>query len=227
MYQIQEGNVKRNEYSPIAYTWFRNEDPNANICIMLPGLGYTTQRPLFHYATGLCLEQNIDVLHVNYTYSKNDQFQKLPESEQSRWMYEDMKATVEEVLITDTHYERCFFISKSIGTISMAIEWTKRNFIRTSFGIWLTPLLKQDLVYEALLHSELPSLCVIGDQDHHYLKERVKMLKKNQLISTVTVPNGDHSLEIKGDIAASIDSLKMVMKCVQEFIVEKNLRSER
>ena len=226
MYQIQEGNVKRNAFSLIPYTRFRNQNPNENLCIMLPGLGYNTQRPLFHYATGLCVEQNIDVLHVNYRFAKNDQFKKLPESEQTQWMYEDVKATVEEVL-KGTDYEHCFLLSKSIGSIPMAIEWSKRNFIRNAFGIWLTPLLKQDLVYEALLHTELPSLCVIGDQDHHYIEERVKILKKNELLSTVTVPNSDHSLEIKGDIAASIDALKMVMECVQAFIVENKQRRAR
>ncbi|PLS03100.1 alpha/beta family hydrolase [Neobacillus cucumis] len=219
MYQIHEGQVMRNKYSSIPYKWIQNEYSNRTICIMLPGLGYTTERPLFHYATGLCLERNIDVLHINYTFAKNEQFRKLSKQEQPQWMYEDVKAVVEEVL-KETEYECCILLSKSIGTIPMSMEWSKRYFIRNAIGIWLTPLLKEQSVYEALLHTNLPSLCVIGDQDHHFIEERIHSLKANNLISTVVVPNADHSLEIKEDTIASIDAVKTVMLNAKKFLVK-------
>ena len=177
MYQILEDQVVRNEYSTIPYTWIRREQPNHAICIMLPGLGYSTQRPLFHFATGMCLNHNIDVLHINYHFAKNDQFKMLSKEEQDQWMYEDVKAVVEEVL-KDTVYEQSFLFSKSIGTIPMAMEWAQKNFIKHAIGVWLTPLLKDDHVYQALLNTDRPSLCVIGDQDHHFIEERISSLKK-------------------------------------------------
>ncbi len=184
---------------------------------MLPGLGYTTQRPLFHYATGMCLNNNIDILHVNYQFGKNKHFTSLSQEAQERWMYEDVQAVVEEIL-TDTNYEQCFLLSKSIGTIPMAMEWVHRNFIRHPFGIWLTPLLKENFVFETLLKTEMPSLCIIGDMDHHYIDEKVDSLNHNQLVITVILPGTDHSLEIQGDVSASIDAIKIIMQSVQEFI---------
>lgn len=217
MYQSKEGQVFRDEFSSISYTWIYNDKPNKSICIMLPGLGYTTQRPLFHYATGMCLNNNIDILHVNYQFAKNKHFTSLSQEDQERWMYEDVQAVVEEIL-TDTSYEQCFLLSKSIGTIPMAMEWKHKNFIRHPFGIWLTPLLKEDLVFETLLKTELPSLCIIGDKDHHYIDERVDLLSHNQLVTTVIIPGAEHSLEIQGDVSASIDAIKIIMQSVQEFI---------
>ncbi|WP_066070308.1 alpha/beta family hydrolase [Neobacillus soli] len=219
MYQFTENQVVRNEYSTIPYMWIRSENPNKSICVMLPGLGYSTQRPLFHYATGVCLNNHVDVLHINYDFAKNEHFKKLTRSEQDRWMYEDVKAVVDEVL-KDSTYEQCILLSKSIGTIPMAIEWTEKNFSHNAFGIWLTPLLKDDNVFNTLLNTELPSLCVIGDQDHHFIEERISSFKKNELVSSVLIPNADHGLEIKGDIVASIDAVKEVMASVQEFIVK-------
>jgi len=219
MYQILENQVVRNEHSTIPYTWFRSDQPNQGICIMLPGLGYNTQRPLFHYATGMCLNHNIDVLHINYQFTKNEQFKKLSETDQDQWMYEDVKAVVDEVL-KDTVYEQCFLVSKSIGTIPMAREWTEKNFIKNTIGVWLTPLIKDDNVYQALLNTDLPSLCVIGDHDHHFIKERIYSLKNNELVSTVVIPKADHGLEIKGDILASIEAIKEVIERVQEFVVK-------
>lgn len=217
MYEIIEKQVVRNEYSTIPYTWIRSKSPNRSICIMLPGLGYTTQRPLFHYATSMCIEGNIDVLHINYHFNKNENFLALSRAEQVAWMYEDVKAVVDDVL-KDTDYEQHIWLCKSIGTISMAKEWTQKNFIHHSVGIWLTPLLKDDNVYNALLNTEIPSLCVIGDRDHHFLEERLSSLEKNELVRVVVIPNADHSLEIKGDVTATIDAMKEIINTIQDFI---------
>lgn len=217
MYQIVEKEVVRNEFSTIPYQLLRGGKPNKTICIMLPGLGYTTQRPLFHYATSLCMNNEVDILHINYQFAKNEHFTKLSETEQDRWMYEDVKAVVKEVL-TENHYEQCFLLSKSIGTIPMAMEWKAGNFSNNAFGIWLTPLIRNDNVYQVLLETEKPSLCIIGDHDHHFDAERISSLKNNPLISTIVIPNADHGLEIKGDLFVTLDAIKVIMKSIQDFI---------
>lgn len=212
------GEVVRNEYSTIPYTWIRGQQPSRSICFMLPGLGYTTQRPLFHYATGVCLNQNIDVLHINYQFSQNEFFKKLSEPEQDQWMHDDVKAVVDEVL-KDTVYERVVWLSKSIGSIPMAKEW-KQSSIQKSMGIWLTPLIKIGEVYDALSDTDVPSLCVIGDQDHHYLEDRISSLKNNDQVTTIVIPNADHGLEINGDIPATMDAIKEVTLSIQEFLIK-------
>jgi hypothetical protein len=217
MYELIENEVIRNEYSTIPYLWIRGKKPNKRICIMLPGLGYTTKQPLFHYATNLFADNGMDILHINYRFMENKHFAKLSKIEQEQWMYEDVQAVVNEVLKT-TNYEQCFLLSKSIGTIPMAIEWKQRNFIHNPVGIWLTPLLKEDQVFDTLLKTDIPSICVIGDQDQHYLEERILLLENNSLISTLVIPNANHSLEVNGDILATIEAMKLIMKRINEFI---------
>jgi len=189
---------------------------------MLPGLGYSTERPIFYYATSMCLNHNVDVLHINYTFAKNEHFKKLSDANQEQWMYEDVKAVVEEVL-KDTHYEQWILLSKSIGTVPMALEWAQKKFIPNAIGIWLTPLLKVDSVYHAILETKLPSLCVIGDRDHHFIEERISCLKNNKLVQTVVIPKADHSLEIPGDISATINAAREVLTSIQEFIIGKKI----
>ena len=217
MYQFFEDVVVRNEYSTIPYTWIRSEKSNKSICIMLPGLGYTTQRPLFHYATGVCLNNKVDVLHINYNFGKNEQFRKLTKLEQDQWMYDDVKAVV-DVVLKDASYDQCLVVSKSIGTVPMAMEWTQKDFLQNTVGIWLTPLIKEERVYEALLETDLPSLCVIGDEDHHFIEERLEAFKNNPLVSTVVIPKADHSLEISKDTSASIEAMKVIIEQLQAFI---------
>lgn len=217
MYEIIENDVVRNEYSSIPYLWIRSKKPNTRICIMLPGLGYSTQQPLFHYATNLFADNGVDILHINYNFVKNKQFAMLSKTEQEQWMYEDVKTVVNDIL-KNSNYQQCFVLSKSIGTIPMAMEWMQRNFMQNPVGIWLTPLLKEDLVFKTLLNTDIPSLCVIGDQDQHYIDERISLLEKNKLISTLVFPNANHSIEVNGNILATIEAMKVIMKRIQEFI---------
>lgn len=222
VYQVFESKVVRDESSTIPYTWIRGEQPSKSICIMLPGLGYSTERPIFYYATGMCLNNHVDVLHINYNFAQNEHFKKLAKADQEQWMYEDVKAVAKEVL-NDSRYEQCFLLSKSIGTIPMAMEWTAKNFIHNAIGIWLTPLLKVDAVYSAIVETELPSLCVIGDNDHHFIEERISSFTNNELVNTVVIPNADHSLEIAGDISSTINAAKEVMTCIQEFMLRNKI----
>lgn len=222
MYEFIEGQVVRNEFSTIPYTWIRKKQPAKSICIMMPGLGYTTQRPLFHYATGVCLDQNVDVLHIDYQFAKNDHFKKLPESEQEKWMYDDVCGVADEVL-KDNSYDQFIVLCKSIGSIPMAKEWGRKHFTRNAIGIWLTPLFKIDEVYQALLKTEVPSLCIIGDQDHHFVEERIASLENNHLIQTLVVPNTEHSLEVEGNVQATLDAMKEVMKSLEDFITKNKI----
>jgi hypothetical protein len=217
MFDVIENEVVRNEYSTIPYRWIRRKQPNKRICIMLPGLGYSTQQPLFHYATNLFADNEVDILHINYNFMKNKQFAKFSKLEKEQWMYDDVRTVVSEVL-KDTDYQQYFLLSKSIGTIPMAMEWTKRNFINNPIGIWLTPLLKEDLVFDTLLNTEIPSLCIIGDQDQHYMEERISLLRNNNQISMLVIPNANHSIEVHGDVLTTIDSMKVIMSRIHEFI---------
>ncbi|MDQ1147636.1 hypothetical protein QE429_004463 [Bacillus sp. SORGH_AS 510] len=217
MYKFFEDVVIRNEHSTIPYTWICSEKPNKTICIMLPGLGYSTQRPLFHYATGVCLNNNVDVLNINYNFVKNEKFRELTKVEREQWMYEDVKVVV-ETAVKDAGYEQCILLSKSIGTIPMAMEWTQETFLQNSVGIWLTPLLKEDRVYQALVETKLPSLCVIGDEDHHFIEGRLTALENNPLVSTVVIPKADHGLEIQENTSATIEAMKEIMLHVEAFI---------
>jgi predicted alpha/beta-hydrolase family hydrolase len=213
--QIIENQVIRNEHSTVPYRWISKG--NKAVCIMLPGIGYSTREPLFYYATVMCVNQNIDIIHINYNYAKNDYFKSLAASDKEHWIYEDVKAVVSQVF-KERDYDQCFILGKSLGTIPMAVEWSQKQFSNKTIGIWLTPLLKDDAVYNALSNTDFPSLCVIGDQDHHFMEEKVASLEKNSLVSTLVIPNADHSLEIKGDISGTIVAAKIVMSMMEEWI---------
>ena len=197
--------------------WIREETRSTTLCIMFPGKGYTTQRPLFHYMTSLVRSEEIDVLQLEYDYTENQLFQSSSYEEQDRWMHEDCSSVIEQFL-TEQPYEQTIWVSKSIGTIPMALGWNE-GFQKWSplCGIWLTPLLTERTVEAALHASQVPSLVVIGDQDSEYNQEKIATLKAQQ-VAVVVVPEANHGLEKASDTLASIEIMKDIMKQVSSFL---------
>ncbi|MFC4356257.1 alpha/beta family hydrolase [Chryseomicrobium palamuruense] len=203
--------------STIPTQWIHEEQPSSVLCIMLPGKGYTTQRPLFHYATSALRNQGVDILHINYDYSENEAFNSSSHAQQDQWMYEDVNEIVQSFL-QEQSYDQVIWFSKSIGTIPMALGW-KEGFQTdtTVCGIWLTPLLNEERVCESIQASRVPSLVIIGDQDFVYEQEKLDQLTSEHVQSRV-IPGANHGLEIEGNTMVSIDTMKSVIQYIHEVV---------
>ena len=66
---VQTNHVTGYLNSDIAYTIIQPESSTTNrLAILLPGMGYTTEAPLFRYTIGLLLEAGYGVVEVHYRY---------------------------------------------------------------------------------------------------------------------------------------------------------------
>lgn len=203
--------------STIPTQWTRGEQPSFTLCIMLPGKGYTTQRPLFHYAASVLRNRGIDILHINYDYSENEAFNAASHAEQDQWMYEDINE-IAQALLKDHVYEQVIWFSKSIGTIPMALGWTNDwQTEPTVCGVWLTPLVNEESVCAAIQASRVPSLLIIGDQDSIYSKEKLEAITNNHVEKDV-VSGANHGLEIEGNVVDSIDIMKSIVQSIDAFV---------
>lgn len=81
-------------------------------------------------------------------------------------------------------------------------------------GIWLTPLLSQEVVRAALAANPGPGLVIGGTADSTWDSAFVTELS----VEVVEVEGADHGLQHPGDPLKSIDTLKMVVGRVGEFV---------
>ncbi|WP_240338467.1 hypothetical protein [Peribacillus alkalitolerans] len=56
----------------IPFRLIEQKEETNHLVIVLPGAGYTTQSPLLHFTTGLFYTKGFDVLHINYTYNRQE-----------------------------------------------------------------------------------------------------------------------------------------------------------
>jgi len=211
---IHSDSIKAYREMNVPFNLISIEENSNNLAIFLPGAGYTTQRPLFHYSEAIFLNKNFDVLQVNYQYNDKiyDEFSMEELSEAIRF---DVKAVIDKVL-KDTSYENFYIIGKSLGTIAMSSE-LKRDVFKEAKAIWLTPLLQRDDVFEAMLSSENKGLCFIGDNDRCYIEERYNQLLKKPTIKSRLFKNVNHGMEYENDPVGSVDVLKNVINDINKF----------
>jgi len=84
--------------------------------------------------------------------------------------------------------------------------------------VWLTPILQNDEVFNAMVNSNNKGLCISGEKDSFcFIVERFEVLKNNPSLILRVVDGGNHSLELDKDPIKSIEMLKSVISEINEF----------
>lgn len=181
-----------------------------NLVIVLPGAAYTTQAPLLHFTTGVFYNKGFDVLHINYTFSR-EEMSALSDEDFTR----DVQLAIDNA-IEGKNYNNFYVVGKSIGTIALSYL-LKNTRLKDAKVVWLTPLLQRDDVFNAMANSENKGLCIIGDKDSCFVVDRFENLKNNHNLLLKVVEGGNHGLELDGEPIKSIELLKDIISAINEF----------
>ena len=202
--------IKKQSKKNVPYTIIENG--SKKLCFMLSGTGYTYDKPLLYYATMLLLENEFNIVHINYSYEK-DLFDKEIEFVIGR-LKDDVDSVVKEILEA-SNYEQVMFIGKSLGTIPLISKYIQEESFLTCKTILLTPLLKFDLFFDGVMKSSNDMLVVIGNKDRHYIDEKIVMLQERENIDLLEIANANHSLEIEP--TNTVDSLKAMSEILEKI----------
>ncbi len=202
---------------PVPNRFLHPREARDQLAILLPGLGYTLDMPLFYYTEHLLLERGWDVLRVEYAYNKRPEFPTMPEPERARWLFEDATAAYRAGL-AQGEYKRLLLVGKSLGTLAMGHLLTMEEQTVPVRAVWLTPLLGQERLREQISHYGGPSLFVIGAADPHYDPAILDELCRATNGESVVVEGADHGMDIEGDPVASVRALEQVVDGMVRFL---------
>jgi predicted alpha/beta-hydrolase family hydrolase len=202
---------------PVPNRFLHPQEAHDQLAILLPGLGYTLDMPLFYYTENLLLERGWDVLRVEYAYNTRPEFQTMPEPERARWLLEDATAAYRAGL-AQGEYKGLILGGKSLGTVAMGHLLTMDKPTVPVRAIWLTPLLGQERLREQITRYGGPSLFVIGAADPHYDPVILDELCRATNGESVVVEGADHGMDIEGDPVASVRALELVVDELVRFL---------
>jgi pimeloyl-ACP methyl ester carboxylesterase len=194
----------------------RPRSPIDQLAVLLPGLGYTLDMPLFYYIQMMGLDAGIDVLRVETAYNRDPDFAAATDDEQVEWVTTDAKAAWHAALAR-TEYLAAVIVGKSLGTLAMSgllDERTARNL--TFHSVWLTPLLSETIVRQAIRWIGGRALVVIGDADPYYDPEILAQLNETG-VQVVAILGADHGMNLPGDAVGSVRVLERVTAATLDF----------
>lgn len=190
-------------------------DNNSEVLVViLPGIGYTLDRPLLDYSKKLCMELGYDVLPIEYGFqAARVQFN----SERFNNLLDESMEILKISL--SSKYKKIVFIGKSIGTVVQKILQKRLKDENDSYhfeNIYLTPVDKTvDLGIEA------GSLVFTGSCDPLISKGNVHKLEKIEGLKLIKITDADHSLNIKNDVVKSTEYLMNIIKKEKDYLLMK------
>jgi hypothetical protein len=200
----------------ISNTFFRQDAPTKHLVVVFPGLGYTCSMPLLYYPTRLFVEHGADVLWVETQYNQAPEFDALGPQEQLNWIAVDASAAVHTAL-AQREYASLTLVGKSLGSLALAALALNEPAVNGASFIWLTPLTRNPSIQKAAAQARPRSLFILGDADSLYTPEGLAQLQKTTQGQVLLVPGADHSLEIPGDLPASLRAIQQTLDAIQTF----------
>lgn len=187
------------------------ENPDSRgLCVVYPGKGYTTERPLLYYSIRQAMARGYDLLILNYG--------EFTMSERTRTVMKELiQGVVEDVLAQQEKRGDLVFIGKSIGALfasDVALSMGHSLPIRC---VYLTPL--DDMVSNM---ARTDFIAFTGSEDT-LLDHRKALQDLGDASWRLKVyPEANHSLNVT-DPSGSIRILSEVIGKIGEFIQMKPL----
>jgi len=207
---------------PVSCSMLTHSAAPSHIAIVLPGFRHTVDRPDLHYAQRILYQGGADILRVEYQYWRAE-YATLSEAAQDACIASDATAVVDAAFARRA-YSKLTLLGKSLGTIAMA-HLLHDERCRAADCIWETPPLTVPWLRDQIRLHQPRSLFVVGTDDSHYDESILLELERATGGQTVRVVGADHSLEVPGDIEASLVGLTSIAQAVESFVLEGRPRA--
>ena len=217
MYSTEQWPIQGFRERPVPNTLFGKAARNTRLAVTFPGFAYTSQAPLFRYLIQLLNNRGCDVLSVDYDYSKDACFLGAEEPIKEEWFRRDVSAFYAAVTAHE-QYERLVLLGKSLGTTAL-LHLVEAGLAHADVCfVWLTPGTSHARIARAVAELDKPSLLLAGTADEFCRPEDYDLIRANPRATVELFPGADHSLELPGDLAASLENLKRCVDVVRRFL---------
>ncbi len=181
---------------------------STTLAILMPGIGYTLDRPLLDYSKKLALELGYDVLSLEYGFQiarKNLIIEK-----EFQYLIKESISIFKSAL--SSNYKKIVFISKSIGTMIHTLLCNEISGCEVKH-IYLTPI--DDTLGVGIKEN---SLVISGTNDPLINIKNIEEIKKINGVEMIEIEGADHSLNISNDILSSIDVIYKVIEAEKKYL---------
>jgi dienelactone hydrolase len=118
-------------------------------------------------------------------------------------------------------YRHIGLIGKSIGAGVVAHLFQVEPGLGEARGVYLTPPLGTPFFDPVFTQTKQPAYFAIGTADRFYQQEALDSLREARSFELTLIEAADHSMDITGDLEASIEAVKKVSREVVDFLTKR------
>ncbi len=183
----------------------------SQLAVLLPGREYGALEPALRLPRLAVEQSGSEVFEIQYPF--------IPAvDDPDAW--DTLCVSVAEqisAVLSGRDLSRITFIAKSLGTVVLA-SLPSEIPLPAVKAIWLTPLFGRESVRRGALAKNWPSLLVAGEADQLHEPEHHDAVADALGAASLVLPRADHTLEIPGDVIATLDGFRVMTEAVLDFV---------
>jgi hypothetical protein len=183
----------------------------SHLGVLLPGASYGPLGPALRFPSLVLEELGAKVVAVEYPPA--------PPGGQLPW--EDLWRSVGSAVayqLADARPARVTFVAKSLGTLALAGLAEAVVGGALVEAIWLTPLFGLERVRKGAIGHRWRSLLVAGGADGYHDPLYHEVVRDALGADSLVLAGGDHCLEVRGDVGATLDGFRALVEALAEFV---------
>jgi len=199
-----------------------NAQQSNKTALILPGYAYPVDGPLLFYTKLLLVENDFDVITIDYHYNERDSFLKLDDKGKDEYFIKDQLYLADQ-LMAIIKTESFLLCGKSLGTTAITVMYDHpliQNRLYSTSYIWYTPAQAWEKLIRILKNEISPSFLVVGDSDPYYNKKNHSGLGKLPGYREMIIPGAGHMLEKETDMPGSINNIHNVINLLEKLLKE-------
>ena len=184
-----------------------------SLIVVLPGGGYGPLGPALRFPILACLQvSDGPTFEVTYPQTREDS----PIATRLEMMNTAVSQQVHAAM-EHSPAASVVVIAKSLGTRALAAIAPTLPTDRRISAVWLTPLFGVDEVRTAAMRAGLRSLIVAGTADPYHDQVGFDAVSTALVADTLLIPDADHSLEVPGNVFATLEAMRSLSSAVLDF----------
>ncbi len=201
--------------NPLVHKFYRQEEKPSGLLVTLPGNHYGVDGPLLYYPSELLCEAGWDTLALTYGY----------QSAGMEFHHEAVPditlecQTAIQLVLSERDYPRFGLVGKSLGAFIIAQLCGMGGSYKNARCVYLTPPIGTPFFDQIFLQIVQPSHIAVGTKDRFYNPQVLEDLQGARAFGLTLIEGADHSMDVAGDLVASIEAVRRVTQEGIDFIL--------
>jgi len=202
---------------PLTNKFYRQDSDPKGLLITLPGNHYGVDGPLLYYPSELLREAGWDTLTLTYGYqTAGVEFGH----EAAPGVLQECQDALQFVL-SERIYPCIGLVGKSLGCFIIAQLCSILHGLEKARCVYLTPPIGTPFFDQTFLQTDQPAHLAIGTKDRFYSPQALEELQGVRCFSLTLIEGADHSMDVAGDLHASLEAVRIVVQDAIDFLLER------